>query len=383
MSRRTHKKSKNGCANCKRRHIRCDETLPVCVNCRTTERACSFLELGRTISEPIQVYPSPAVTTTLPGTESPGDHVGTVLQTDQQYCVNVDHTDLFCHFFTQTSQTFQTESESGLLGISIVRQYLHLAPYLLHEILAIAALHLSLLEAARQDHYRNYASGLQTQALSLFNNAATTTNESHQVPSLIFSSLIGVHVLCDTLRYREDDLNVFLDRFTAFFRLHQGVRILASGSWAALRRHNDLKTWLHTLERVAEVANAGTECEQLREMVGSADIGPQSQEAYRLAIKHLQWAFDVDRCAQTRPESKQMLFAWTILVPSGYIDLLMQRRPEALVVLAFYGVILHRYSDLWVVGDGGAFLIRSITTSLGSYWERWLAWPNAMIEALS
>ncbi|KAF4431771.1 Lysine biosynthesis regulatory protein LYS14 [Colletotrichum fructicola] len=41
-TRRSHKKSRNGCTECKRRHIRCDERQPSCANCEVAERACVF-----------------------------------------------------------------------------------------------------------------------------------------------------------------------------------------------------------------------------------------------------------------------------------------------------------------------------------------------------
>lgn len=44
MHRRGHKKSRNGCLECKRRHMKCDETRPQCANCTTVHRACQYLE---------------------------------------------------------------------------------------------------------------------------------------------------------------------------------------------------------------------------------------------------------------------------------------------------------------------------------------------------
>jgi hypothetical protein len=41
------------------------------------------------------------------------------------------------------------------------------------------------------------------------------------------------------------------------------------------------------------------------------------------------------------------------------IDLLLQRRPEALVILAHYAALPHSCPDSWMFGDGGKFLIKS------------------------
>lgn len=41
-SRRHHKKSRKGCATCKKRRVKCDETHPICKNCENLGLECSF-----------------------------------------------------------------------------------------------------------------------------------------------------------------------------------------------------------------------------------------------------------------------------------------------------------------------------------------------------
>ncbi|THX55726.1 hypothetical protein D6D11_03752, partial [Aureobasidium pullulans] len=41
--RRVHRKSRKGCANCKARKVKCDESKPQCRNCTTRDARCSFL----------------------------------------------------------------------------------------------------------------------------------------------------------------------------------------------------------------------------------------------------------------------------------------------------------------------------------------------------
>ncbi|KAG9252137.1 uncharacterized protein F5Z01DRAFT_251304 [Emericellopsis atlantica] len=40
--RRNHTRSRDGCLTCRKRHKRCDETKPVCINCSTTSRQCEY-----------------------------------------------------------------------------------------------------------------------------------------------------------------------------------------------------------------------------------------------------------------------------------------------------------------------------------------------------
>lgn len=60
-------------------------------------------------------------------------------------------------------------------------------------------------------------------------------------------------------------------------------------------------------------------------------------------------------------------------------ELLVQKRPEALAILAHYAILLHWSRQLWVIKDGGEFLIKAIVKYLGSYWEPWMAYPLSVI----
>ncbi|KAB5558011.1 hypothetical protein GE09DRAFT_1221147 [Coniochaeta sp. 2T2.1] len=42
--RRYHQRSRNGCITCKKRHVRCDETRPLCMNCLRTGGECGYTD---------------------------------------------------------------------------------------------------------------------------------------------------------------------------------------------------------------------------------------------------------------------------------------------------------------------------------------------------
>ncbi|TLS30793.1 hypothetical protein PpBr36_03305 [Pyricularia pennisetigena] len=46
MKRKAHSKSRNGCRNCKKRHVKCDEQGPPCLNCvvRETQDTCTYAQ---------------------------------------------------------------------------------------------------------------------------------------------------------------------------------------------------------------------------------------------------------------------------------------------------------------------------------------------------
>jgi hypothetical protein len=59
--------------------------------------------------------------------------------------------------------------------------------------------------------------------------------------------------------------------------------------------------------------------------------------------------------------------------------LLSRRKPEALIILAHYAVLLHRRRRVWLVGNVGWILIQEISKFLGTFWKTWLDWPNEVI----
>lgn len=45
--RKVHRNSKVGCSTCKKRRIRCDETLPQCKNCVRYKAECGYLNIPK------------------------------------------------------------------------------------------------------------------------------------------------------------------------------------------------------------------------------------------------------------------------------------------------------------------------------------------------
>jgi hypothetical protein len=74
------------------------------------------------------------------------------------------------------------------------------------------------------------------------------------------------------------------------------------------------------------------------------------------------------------------VMAWTSFVDPAFTQLLADRKPEALVVLAHYAILLHPHRRFWVFQDLGDNLIAGIAHSVGAGWLPYLAKP---IEALS
>ncbi|KAK0615576.1 hypothetical protein B0T17DRAFT_619213 [Bombardia bombarda] len=456
--RRSHRKSRYGCHECKKRHIKCDEGRPSCANCSSAQTRCSFL--NSLVSLPVvppsaavaivplpssgRQYPSPvppiitsrsssssrtSLTQSAPtavaqqhatadntavvaaaahplGSEAHHDDPQPALDGWQhppaapspsaadleEHRYNLLHMSLLHHYnttFAKSKGTFQPEVCRQMHQLYLTEAFA--TPYLMDELLSLSAAHKSITCPAPEEkaHYLVESTRLQTRSLARFNAAhdggLASISADNCVRIFIFSTLLGHHMLFETFAVHRRqgsgsvDTNVFslvLDKFVQCLGLHRGISIIAGVSWPSLGRQMkarfgseddlaraNLQVWMAA--KVWEDGEAAAEVMQdmfdslKAGMVISRDGTSVYREARNIVL---------------------LIQEWPVRLPAGYIDLLHQRWPEALVILAYYAVLLHRARSYWAAGDAGAFLIRSITAHLGGYWAEWLRWPNHVLE---
>lgn len=261
----------------------------------------------------------------------------------------------------------------------IIKEFVS-APYLMNELLALSAIHLSTLHPGERESYRRQATELQTHALSIFNRLNPEINAETCVPIFIFSSVLGLHEMCETFVFREMDFNAFLDKFVRYLSLHQGVKAITRGTWHILSG-SILGPILKQGEATTPMEQAPRNtCSRLLDLMKAVALSQESVASCEQAILALQIVLTSARSnAQGRPSINAIL-TWPVILCQGYTDLLRQREPHALAILAHYAALVHLRRDMWMCGDGGRFLIELISQHLGHEWADWLIWP---IQALA
>lgn len=142
------------------------------------------------------------------------------------------------------------------------------------------------------------------------------------------------------------------------------------------------KLLLIIMYTVAEGKGHGSECNAIRElMMKASDLPEQMSADCNRAIEHIQWALDGHEQPEMDHARVYMAYSWPLLIERGYLDLLGQGRPEAIIILAYYGAMLHNCRKMWLVGQAGRHIVSLITKSLGAEWRPWLEWPNEVINS--
>jgi hypothetical protein len=438
--RRAHRKSRNGCWECKRRHIKCDENRPACSNCVISERTCSFPAPPTPAAAPtpppqpeqsVSCFNEPLRTSSASQVDSPADSISSAgashrpssipppsyLAPNSGFSSNYDdgaqstslppftesfaaadlsesppsislpdalptptftnkHLILLHHF--RKSLLFDVEKVDIIMDLAL--DWSSEAPYAIDQLLAISADHLAMTHPESATSWRRTATELQTRALTHFNRDSqdATNHESRFVPRFLFSSLLSLHMLYDTLTQYRATFHVFIERFCNSVCLHRGVKSTSSPGYQTLIK-SPLAPFFLGIKDAAELGDKGDECAPLISLIENSDLSPSAVEACSTAAHTLQWAFNVHR---NLPKSVnvQAASAFPVVLSDNYIEPVRKHRPEALLVLAYYGVLLHRCRHVWLFGDSGAFLIHLIADHLGSYWKDALRWPLEELE---
>ncbi|EWZ45960.1 hypothetical protein FOZG_06165 [Fusarium oxysporum Fo47] len=442
--RRAHRKSRKGCWECKRRHIKCDESRPACGNCAVSERSCSFPSSATPATttptaSPIPFHPLPLLQA-IPNNASNNQVQSCADSCSDASAIQIPQsagrppscsrgrvgfpevTDDLIPFpttfpsFTDTLAvtTFVDSSSpatipSGLpqpiftakhlsllhhaitdmplagsfigLVVDIALKWCHVAPYAMDQLLALSADHLGLLSPENATSHRRTATELQTRALMWFNrpppelmNRGGSDPNKTCVPRFLFASLLSLQILYETFTHYRANFHVFIERFLELAHLHRGVRTVTSSMYDTILE-SSIGPFLLNIRNAEEAAkHGGSECVELISLIRASDLGPTAVTGCLRAARTLQWAFNIHANLPLE-DNVHAATAFPVLLTADFLDTVRKQQPEALIIMAYYGVLLHRCRESWFIDDAGTFLVRLIADYLGSFWQEPMRWP--------
>ncbi|KAI0894372.1 hypothetical protein F4806DRAFT_120328 [Annulohypoxylon nitens] len=400
IARRSHKKSRAGCSECKGRHIKCDEGRPACGNCTISSRACSFLASQPphipTVSEGSASSSSPSSSTTtitrnLDASPSPRQ-CSPVIPSQEHPFLNIEvanmmHMELFYNFIHGDLFDLPppcADPEKTLTPAMIVEIALPY-PFLMNEILAFSALHLSFIRPLKAQLYRHHAIGLQTQALTIFNGEMINVDRDNCMAVLIFSWLLTLHTLVETVESAESaDM---LDPFVHCMRLHLGVRAIKTEAWHMMLE-SKMGFMLESVNSMLEYTEPGSHTAELRDCIrDSKALSDEEKATCMSALDNIQWFLSSIEGKENEGASLVTAFlsliSWPGKIDVEFHQLVAKRSPEALVILSYFAVPLHLCRDKWIVRNAGQLLFQSVRIHLPDEWHRWLNAPEEIMKRIS
>lgn len=367
------------------------------MNCVTAELRCTFLDATGSAS-PSGKETSSLADKTSPNSDNSNSRIATPdSQQDARLSreppqpvgeivpLNLPHMALFYQFITETYKMYGAVEEKHIPDI--IMRYALVNPFLMYEILAITALQLSVTEPARRAFHHQQSAELLGQALASFHEISKNLNEDTIGPAFLFSGLIGVHFFAETFNQSSGShmhLDAFLDQLVHSIKVLRGVRAILGDWWSFLLK-SELKPLIDLAQPPDDPPSDETtqQLEALKEMIReSPTLSREHFEAYEGAIDQLVLVHRLEVAntweGHVYRDSRRAM-AWPITVSAAYTELLAQRQPEALVILAHYAVRLEKCRSLWAIGTAGEVLLSSIEEYLAPVWRKWLAWPASQI----
>ena len=104
------------------------------------------------------------------------------------------------------------------------------------------------------------------------------------------------------------------------------------------------------------------------------------QATYENTLEYIGRVLDLKEQGIRSSEICRMLVMFPMMAEMRFIDLVRERSPRALVVLAHYFALYANHSDIWFIGDAGSKEVRALAEELTGEWRELMDWPMKMIE---
>ncbi|KAL3419875.1 C6 zinc finger domain-containing protein [Phlyctema vagabunda] len=372
----------------------CDESKPVCKNCVHYGEDCEYVPAkprgsGASASKIPASVSSHFTNSAAPSPRPFQDTLNSThdFSIGSSRDLNLAHLELLHHFCIATSATLHHDPKLKLLWKTTVVQLGVADDYVMHGILAIAALHLAYLLPAQRDYYLSQAMDHHRIGLDIATENMLHVTDQNCSSLYIFSvlafmfSLAGPRTDGDCFLVGHAGLSEWLVLLRGSGHiLHFARDTLLAGPLGPIfitgRRRNDSRNDI--LKASCEEAR---QIQELSDAIDASTLDLGARRAYSTAFTQLRRIYAI--VYSDSPESRKLepgdVFAWVFRVPEEYILLLKEQTPQSLAILAYFAVLIKTLEDQWWLDGLSSHLISRISFLCGDEHREWIAWPLQFI----
>lgn len=255
--------------------------------------------------------------------------------------------------------------------------------FLLRGLLAVAAYHIAWVHPDRHEEYSLIASKHQSLALNQFQEVLARVDESNCHALFGFSCVIIILTFASSPKSQPADFNTDV---LQWFHMLRGGKIVLDMFPEAIKC-SFLKPLLdemaYTENTAAHSIPGADRITDLFRICGISNHEREISQAYTLAIHSLLSTFTQASICRNRGDGTILAsLVWPVNLPPKFVDLLSEKRPEALVILAHYCVLISWAQDSdWFISGWGRYMLETIRDSVPESWHEHLKWPDEMIAA--
>ncbi|KAJ5217918.1 uncharacterized protein N7498_000017 [Penicillium cinerascens] len=381
--RRPHRKSRHSCLDCKRRRVKCDEARPDCFKCVKRHVKCEYdpsisliwtiKELPRGLSDQDfgisnlsgstcsmgSVPVSTGNPTTTPGSLSLLNNGAN--SSSRASVLNLHDLKLMMQWCNTTYHTLSHSERTDIVWRNNVPEEALSHSFLMHEILALSALHLARTGTGRyQCSILGDINESNIKAMFAFTNIIVVYTFGFPATPDVLDPLASVGSLYQVLDLTRSILKV----------VRSPSNYLKQTNFAAMLQVEPIRAQLPD--------DAPATINQLYEANEVCSTRNRSYETgvYTIAIGNitemLSWVYGgmtasmVARC-------------WVIRLPARFMELLREREPMALGILAHYCVLLHALRHRLCFGEWCISVAKAVWAILDDQWRPVVDWAMRAI----
>jgi hypothetical protein len=285
--------------------------------------------------------------------------------------------ELLHHYSTSTCYTVSRLPILQTVWRIRVPQFGFSSPFVLHGILSLSALHLAYLKPEQHAQYVAQAEFHHNLALQMVSATLPLIDKENAAAVYLFSTITSI-ISCAKPR-QPNDFWVIGDRDIEWLSLFRGTRwiiasaedTIKSGALAPIFRNGSRRSFARNARSTVRL----TYLDDLRNLLRDHVADVHRLEVYFGAIEDLSKSFAT--VEEEGPQNCQTadVFVWLLQISDEYLQLLRQRKPEALVIFSYFCVITHELEWMWWMQGLSIHLIRGIYYFLDEEYRCWLQWP--------
>ncbi|CAI7644438.1 unnamed protein product [Penicillium bialowiezense] len=175
--------------------------------------------------------------------------------------INMLHMKLFHHFITDELSLFgYDKSIFETFDNSEIMESMLAAPYLMSQMLAFAALHLSV--TTNETALAQYSNQLDSHAFKTFQSMDLKLDSQNCMPVFLFTSIHAFHMLSEKILFRGDKFGYFIGDFIDVLCLYQKLREITNKSWPLILE-SSLKPLIEKESARIDQGEPGQECDEI------------------------------------------------------------------------------------------------------------------------
>ncbi|KAI1109982.1 hypothetical protein F5Y14DRAFT_430504 [Nemania sp. NC0429] len=395
-SKKYHSKSRNGCGQCKRRRVRCNNQGPVCSNCHRRNEFCDYLRNHYTQSLESAISRNYAHVTpfelshashSMRTTTSVNDgyrfsRFANLVTALDYYPTFADERELLAYAasFIETDYVPLILSQDQLPPIRR-GAYDHCNKrlgYLLPSISSLCAIHQATQQASPSSDAYVQAVQHNIAASASFRHAERSVHEGNWLPMLMF----GVsHIMFNFAAAQSMPDSVF--DYLSVFHVLRGTGEIGDLIGAFLEKSELAKALEWRRQRTLETVESDDILQAINQL-GLAEHPPHTPKTTREDCQHALerlkwWAQFVDGA----PQIWKHFILWPASVTDGFATALIEKQPVALLIYIYWCVVMGRAPRRWYADGWHQRVAIAAMSDLGPEYGAFLDKPKLILNSTS